>query len=174
MPERQRISGNRDDMLLLRDYRVIESWVVTRPLCYSCDRNLLCRPKLWRRRGLESQPSAQRTIHAKAVLRNCNGRKMENTMSEAGQATVEQGRDWARAGFSVVFFLLVGVGAAIFSVLAVIQLIWFLWKKAPNPSVQKFAVPLAQWLTDATRFVLMDTEEKPFPWAPLPTVKSVA
>ena len=93
-------------------------------------------------------------------------------MSEAGQATVEQGRDWARAGFSVVFFILVGVGLAIFTVLSVIQLIWFLWKRVPNPSIQKFASPLAQWLIEATRFVLMDSEEKPFPWAPLPAVKS--
>ncbi len=98
---------------------------------------------------------------------------MENTMSEAGQtATVEQGRDWARAGFSVVFFVLAGVGLAIFAVLAVIQVVWFLWKRAPNPSVQKFAAPLGQWLTDAVRFVLMDTEDKPFPWAPLPAFKA--
>ena len=92
-------------------------------------------------------------------------------MSEAGQATVEQGRDWARAGFSAVFFLLIGVGLSIFTVLAVIQLVWFLWKKAPNPSIQKFGPPLAQWLTDATRYVVMDTDEKPFPWAPLPALK---
>jgi len=97
---------------------------------------------------------------------------MEKTMSEAGQATVEQGRDWARAGFSVVFFALVGVGLAIFTVLAVIQIVWFLWKRAPNPSIQKFGPPLAQWLTDATRYVLFETDEKPFPWAPLPAVKS--
>ncbi len=98
---------------------------------------------------------------------------MEKSMSEAGQATtVEQARDWPRAGFSVVFFVLVGIGLAIFTVVAVIQLVWFLWKKAPNPSIQKFGTPLAQWLTEATRFVLMETEEKPFPWAPLPTIKS--
>ena len=93
-------------------------------------------------------------------------------MSEAGQATVEQARDWSRAGFSVVFFILIVIGMAIFSVLALIQLIWFLWKKAPNPSIQKFGPPLAQWLTDATRYVVMDTDEKPFPWAPLPTPKA--
>ncbi len=93
-------------------------------------------------------------------------------MSEAGQVTVEQGRDWARAGFSVVFFLLVGVALAIFTVMALIQVVWFLWKRAPNPTVQKFAPPLAQWVTDATRYVLMDSEGKPFPWAPLPGVKS--
>lgn len=92
-------------------------------------------------------------------------------MSEAGQVTVEQGRDWARAGFSVVFFILLGIGAAIFSVLALIQLIWFLWKKAPNPSIQKFALPLTQWVTDAVRFVLLDSNDKPFPWAPLPGAK---
>ncbi len=97
---------------------------------------------------------------------------MENTMSEAGQTTVEQGRDWPRAGFSVVFFVLVGIGLAVFAVLAVIQLIWFLWKRAPNPSIQKFGPALAQWLTDATRFVLMDTDEKPFPWAPVPALKA--
>ena len=93
-------------------------------------------------------------------------------MSEAGQATVEQGRDWARAGFSVVFFALVGIGLSIFTVLAMIQIVWFLWKKVPNPSIQKFGPPLAQWLTDATRYVIMDTDDKPFPWVPLPAVKA--
>ena len=93
-------------------------------------------------------------------------------MSEAGQATVEQGRDWARAGFSVVFFLLIGVGLAIFTVLASIQPVRFLWEMAPNPSIQKFGPPLAQWLTDATWYVVMDTDEKPFPCTPLSALKS--
>jgi hypothetical protein len=97
---------------------------------------------------------------------------MENTMNEAGQATVEQGRDWARAGFSVLFFVLIGVGLAIFSVLTVIQLVWFLWKKSPNPSIQKLGGPLGHWLIDAVRFVVFDTDAKPVPWAPLPAVKS--
>ena len=93
-------------------------------------------------------------------------------MSEPGQTTVEQGRDWARAGLSVVLFFLFSAGLAIFTLLAAIQLVWFLWEKAPNPSIQKVGPPLGQWLTDAVRFVLMDTDEKPFPWAPLPTIKA--
>ena len=93
-------------------------------------------------------------------------------MSEAGQTTVEQGRDWPRAGFSVVFFVLCCAGLAVFTALGAIQLVWFIWKKAPNPSIQKFGPSLGQWLSDAARFVLMDTNEKPFPWAPLPGMKS--
>jgi len=93
-------------------------------------------------------------------------------MSEAGQTTLEQARDWPRAGYSLAFYFLIGFGLAIFTALAVIQLVWFVWKKAPNPSLQKFGAPLGQWLNDAVRFVLLDTDEKPFPWAPLPSVKS--
>ena len=72
---------------------------------------------------------------------------------------------------SCIFFLF-GAGLAIFTLLAAVQLVWFLWEKAPNPSIQKVGPPLGQWLTDAARFVLMDTDEKPFPWAPLPTIKA--
>ena len=97
---------------------------------------------------------------------------MENTMSQAGQSTLEQGRDWPRAGFSLVFLILFSAGLAIFALLAVIQLVWFVWKKAPNPSLQKLGTPFGQWLTDAARYVLMETEEKPFPWAPLPGAKA--
>ena len=42
-------------------------------------------------------------------------------MSEPGQTTVEQGRDWARAGLSVVFYFLFGAGLAIFTLLAAIS-----------------------------------------------------
>ncbi len=95
-------------------------------------------------------------------------------MSEAGQTTVAQGRDWPRAGFSLVFLILFSAGQTVFTALAIVQLVWFLITKAPNPFLQKFGPTLGQWLSDVSRFVFMDTEEKPFPWAPWPAAKPVA
>ena len=93
-------------------------------------------------------------------------------MSEAGQATVVQSRDWARAGFSLVFLILVGAVLAVFTALAVIQIVWLLVQRAPNPSLQRVGQPFAQWLGDAARYLLMESEERPFPWAPWPAQKA--
>jgi hypothetical protein len=89
-------------------------------------------------------------------------------MSEAGQNSVVQGRDWPRAGFSVVFLILFGIGQTVFTALGFIQLVWFLVYKAPNQPLRKFGPTLGQWLRDVSSFVFMDTDEKPFPWASWP------
>jgi hypothetical protein len=94
--------------------------------------------------------------------------------SGAGQTpAAAPGRDWPRAGFSVVFLILFYVGQTIFTALGVVQLVWFLVYRAPNPALQKFGPQLGQWLKDVSSYVSMETDSKPFPWAPWPAAKSV-
>lgn len=90
-------------------------------------------------------------------------------MSETPNISADRERDWSRAGFTVVFLILFGAGQALFNAIAVIQLIWFLIAKEPNPFLRSFGVSLGRWLAEVARYVFMDTEEKPFPWAAWPS-----
>lgn len=89
-------------------------------------------------------------------------------MSEAGQTTVPQPRDWNRAGFSLVFLILFYIGQTVFTALGIVQLIWFLAYRAPNPALQKFGPSLGQWLKEVISYISHETENRPFPWAPWP------
>ena len=90
-------------------------------------------------------------------------------MSDAGKVSTEQARDWPRAGFTVVFLFLFGCGQTLLNATAIVQLIWFLIAKEPNPFLQRFGVSLCRWLAEVARYVFMDTAEKPFPWAAWPS-----
>jgi len=90
-------------------------------------------------------------------------------MSEVRNIPTDRERDWRRAGFTVVFLILFGFGQALFNGIAIIQLIWFLIAKEPNPFLRSFGASLGRWLAEAARFVFMDKDEKPFPWAAWPS-----
>ncbi len=89
-------------------------------------------------------------------------------MSDAGKIPAERTRDWRRAGFTVVFLFLFGCGQALLNAAAIVQLIWFLIAKEPNPFLRQFGVSLGRWLAEMARYIFMDTDEKPFPWAAWP------
>jgi hypothetical protein len=93
----------------------------------------------------------------------------EGVMSDAGKLSTEPARDWPRAGFTVVFLILFACGQTLFQATAIIQLIWFLIAKEPNPFLQRFGVSLGRWLAEVARFVFMESNEKPFPWAAWPS-----
>lgn len=96
---------------------------------------------------------------------------------EAGKApaaAAAPGRDWPRAAFSLVFLILFYAGQTIFTAVGVVQLVWFLVYRAPNPALQKFGPQLGQWLKDVSSYVSMETDVKPFPWAPWPAAKTAA
>jgi len=90
-------------------------------------------------------------------------------MSDAGNISVVRSRDWPRAGFTVVFLFLFACGQALFNATALVQLIWFLIAKEPNPWLQRFGTSLGLWLAQVARYVFMDTAEKPFPWMTWPS-----
>ncbi len=91
-------------------------------------------------------------------------------MSDAQKIPAERARDWPRAGFSVIFLLLFACGQTLFQIIAIIQIIWFLVAKEPNPHLQRFGVSLGRWIAEVARYVFMETDEKPFPWMAWPTV----
>ena len=90
-------------------------------------------------------------------------------MSDVENITAGRERDWRRAGLTVVFLILFGFGQALFNAVAIIQLIWFVASKEPNPFLRQFGVSLGRWLAEVARFVFMDTDEKPFPWQAWPS-----
>jgi Domain of unknown function (DUF4389) len=90
-------------------------------------------------------------------------------MSDAGNISVERSRDWPRAGFTVVFLFLFACGQALFNATAIVQLIWFLIAKEPNPWLRRFGTSLGLWLAQVARYVFMDSNDKPFPWAVWPS-----
>ncbi len=89
-------------------------------------------------------------------------------MSDAGKIPAERARDWRRAGFTVVFLFLFGCGQALLNATAIVQLIWFLIAKEPNPFLRQFGVSLGRWLAEMARYIFMDSDEKPFPWTAWP------
>jgi hypothetical protein len=85
-----------------------------------------------------------------------------------------EGRDWPRAGFSLAFLVLFYAGQTVFTALGLVQLVWFLVYREPNPALQKFGPTLGQWLKEVSSYVSMETDVRPFPWAPWPASKTVA
>jgi hypothetical protein len=90
-------------------------------------------------------------------------------MSDAGNISTERGRDWPRAGFSVVFLFLFACGQSVLYTFAFVQLIWFLVAREPNPFLRQFGTSLGRWIAEVARYVCMDTDEKPFPWTAWPS-----
>ena len=90
-------------------------------------------------------------------------------MSDAGKTSTDRSRDWARAGFTIIFLFLFGCGQVLLNATAIVQLIWFLIAKEPNPFLRQFGVSLGRWLAEMARYIFMDADEKPFPWAAWPS-----
>jgi hypothetical protein len=101
---------------------------------------------------------------------NLSAVEADKTKSDAAQ----EPRNWPRAGLSLFFLVLFSVGQSLFFALALVQLVWFLVQRAPNPFLSRFGPSLGQWLGDASRFIYHDTEEKPFPFKAWPAIKSDA
>ncbi len=90
-------------------------------------------------------------------------------MTEAETIPTEKGRDWPRAGYTVLFLIFYGAVQWLFGAIALIQLIWFLVAKEPNPHLARFGASLGRWLDGIASYVFMASEEKPFPWAAWPS-----
>jgi len=109
----------------------------------------------------------------------------DNTMSDTAHISVaeaekpkaeaaQEPRNWPRAGLSLFFLVLFSIGQSLFFALALVQIVWFLVQRAPNPFLSRFGPSLGQWLGDASRFIYHDTEEKPFPFKAWPTINTDA
>lgn len=76
---------------------------------------------------------------------------------------------WMRGLIMLVFAILFGVGELLLNLVAVIQFLWLLFTAHPNSHIVGFGRSLAKWLAQVGRFQCVDTEDRPFPWAPWPS-----
>lgn len=87
---------------------------------------------------------------------------------ESGSQESERRHVWLRGLFMLIFLAFFSVGQTVLAAMAVVQFFWLLINKEPNWHLARFGASLAKWLGDVALYLLMDTEEKPFPWAPWP------
>ena len=70
--------------------------------------------------------------------------------------------------FMVLLILAFSVAQVLLNMLAVVQFLWLLLAKAPNPFLREFGMSLALWFSQAAQFLSCATDEKPFPWKDWP------
>lgn len=75
---------------------------------------------------------------------------------------------WLRGLFMLLFMIGFGIGQWLLNFLAVVQFIWLLLAREPNQFIASFGNALSIWLAEIGRFLTAATEDKPFPWRPLP------
>ncbi len=90
---------------------------------------------------------------------------MDTEEQAAGPTTREI---WMRGLFMLLFMIAFGVGQVLLSLLALVQFLWLLFAKKPNPFLLRFGKSLASWFSDVTQFLSCASDDKPFPWKDWP------
>jgi hypothetical protein len=75
---------------------------------------------------------------------------------------------WMRGLFMLLFIIGLGIGQWLLNALAIVQFLWLLFTREPNPALAGFGHSLSIWLAEVGRFLTCASEEKPFPWKPWP------
>lgn len=75
---------------------------------------------------------------------------------------------WKRGLLMFVFAILFGIAESLLVVMTVIQFLWRAISGAPNVALVDFGAALADWTREVTRFQVMKTDERPFPWGDWP------
>ncbi len=89
---------------------------------------------------------------------------------DAEPAQVADGKEiWKRGLFMLLCMFAFWVGQVFLNLLAIVQFIWLLFSKEPNPKLCRFGRSLSVWLADTARFLSCDTDQKPFPWTEWPS-----
>jgi len=72
---------------------------------------------------------------------------------------------WFRGLFMLLFLFIHGLVKVIVFFIAVVQFIITLFSDGPNVQLKKFGQGLSTYLYDTTRFLMFNTEQKPFPFS---------
>ncbi len=75
---------------------------------------------------------------------------------------------WARLLAMIILVIAFGVGQSVMGLIAFVQFIWTLIDKEPNENLLGFSSSLAEWLHQVARFLMFNTDERPFPWTKWP------
>lgn len=78
------------------------------------------------------------------------------------------GSIWMRGLIMLVFLILYSIAETLLAVLTVIQWFWAVITGSPNAAITDLGVIMGEWTRDVARFQTFKTEERPFPWGPLP------
>ena len=75
---------------------------------------------------------------------------------------------WARLLAMIILGIAFGVGQSVMGLIALVQFIWTLIDKEPNENLLGFSNSLAAWLHQVARFMMFNTDDRPFPWTEWP------
>ena len=75
---------------------------------------------------------------------------------------------WTRLLAMIILSFAFGVGQSVMALIAFVQFIWTLIDKEPNENLLGFSDNLAKWLHQTARFLMFNTDDRPFPWTNWP------
>lgn len=84
------------------------------------------------------------------------------------QISPEAKATWTRLFPMIVVAILMGLAQSVLNLMALIQFIVMLTGKGrPNTQIADFGKGLGAWQGKSARYLTAESEEKPWPWAPL-------
>ena len=93
-------------------------------------------------------------------------------MTEADAQTAplyeRSGNIWMRGLIMIVMAILFGIAETVLFIMAVIQFFWVVFTGNKNEKLSSFGAALGRWVKQVVEFQTMETDERPFPWAPWP------
>ena len=78
-----------------------------------------------------------------------------------------RGQVLIRGALMLVFGLLLNLAITLVGVLAFIQFLWMLVTTDRNQFIADISSDLSRWISTTVQFLLVQSEEKPFPWLSL-------
>jgi uncharacterized membrane protein len=78
-----------------------------------------------------------------------------------------RGQVLIRGALMLVFGLLLNLAITLMGVLAFIQFLWMLITTDRNQFIADISSDLSRWISTTVQFLLVQSEEKPFPWSSL-------
>lgn len=85
------------------------------------------------------------------------------------QETYDLSKSVMRAIFMLMFAFIWSVAEMVLGAIAILQLVFTLVTKEPNPNLRTFGGALSEYLYQIARFVSFNSEDKPFPFSAWPS-----
>ena len=78
-----------------------------------------------------------------------------------------RGQVLVRGALMLVFGLLLNLAMTLVGFLAFVQFLWMLVTTDRNQFIADISSDLSRWISTTVQFLLVQSEEKPFPWSSL-------
>ncbi len=90
------------------------------------------------------------------------------TQIDTAAETASGPKAWPRGAFMLLFIVLASLAQNLLSVIAVLQFLWLLIARTPNPFLTRFGAALGAWFQATARYQACASEDRPFPFADWP------